>query len=552
MGEKKILRNQAIKEILACASDPIYFIENYCKVQHEKRGLVYFKLYPYQKQALKEMLNNEKLIVNKARQLGFSTLTAAFILWLILFHYDKKVLVIATKAEVAKNMITKVKIMLSKIPRWMFLSDIEINRAHMVGLKNRSWVKAIATSEDAGRSEALSLLVLDEAAHIANMDDVWGAAAATLSTGGKVIALSTPKGVQNWFHKYFTEAENGQNDWKSFTAHWWEHPEYAEGLKEDLNVPGGKTSPWFAKITSGWTKQKIAQELLTSFIDTASTYFDLETIQEIEKTAQDPLEKTWNDKNLWIWKYPILGKKYLITADSASGVSEDYSACAVIDLWNMEVVAEYLGKLQPDLFGDFLCELGNMYNQAYICPENESYGYAVCQQILKNSYKNICFFDGNGKLVDKWYGQWNGIIPGFRTDPKSRPMILAKLEEYFRKKYFITNSKRFIGELYTFSVINGKPQAQKNQHDDLIIAYAIGIWVRDTVPDFGIANGESTKQQYSLPFHIERHTLSQRPIDAKIIQTEIAKSQEKIRIKEKLDKQRMIINHPANYWLGRR
>ena len=68
----------------------IYFIENYCKVQHEKRGLVLFKLYEYQKRALKHFINHDKVIVNKARQLGFSTLTAAFIVWVIMFHYDKR------------------------------------------------------------------------------------------------------------------------------------------------------------------------------------------------------------------------------------------------------------------------------------------------------------------------------------------------------------------------------------------------------------------------------------------------------------------------------
>lgn len=547
MADKKISRTEAIREILSCAKNPIYFIEKYCKVQHEKRGLVPFDLYSYQKEAIKAFLKNDKVIYNKARQLGISTLIAAFICWLILFHNDKKVLVISTKADVAKNMIVKVKIMLSKLPKWMFLTEIETNRAHMIGLANRSWVKSIATSDDAGRSEALSLLVLDEAAHIPNMDELWKAAAATLSTGGKVIAASTPAGIQNWFHEYYTKAESGQNDWKALLTHWHEHPEYALGLKDDENVPGGKTSPWFERITSGWSRQQIAQELLTSFVDTASTYFDIEAIQAAEREAKTPLEKTGPDKNLWIWDNARSGKKYLIAADSASGAGEDYSTFCVLDLWNVEIVAEYMGKMQPDLFGDLLVETAIMYNNAYICPENNTYGFATAQQIRQKGYSNLCYFNKDGKLVDRWYGQWNNIIPGFGTDVKTRPMILAKLEEYFRKKQIKTFSKRFVSELYTFGIINGKPQAQKGQHDDLIMAYAIAVWVRDTVPDFGAPNHINSEASRNI-IYVNRKELNFNPMDAKRAMLEFQKAQEKQRIKEKIDRQKMILPHPINNW----
>lgn len=547
MADKKQLKNEVIKEVLACANNPIYFIETYCKVQHEKRGLVHFKLYEYQKRALKHFINNDKVIVNKARQLGFSTLTAAFIVWLIMFHYDKKVLIIATKAEVAKNMITKIKIMLNKLPRWMFLAEIEINRAHMVGLTNRSWVKSVATSPDAGRSEALSLLVFDEASHIENMQDLWRSAASTLATGGRVLAISTPNGQQNWFHEYFTKAQAGQNDWYAETAYWWENPEYAVGIKEDPLAPGGKTSPWFEKLTSGWSKLQIAQELLTSFTDSSNTYFDNEQIQVAESRAVDPIEKTGPDRNLWIWEEPHKDKKYLVSVDSSSGAGEDYSTVVVIDLWTMDVVAEYMGKIPADLLGDLCCQIGEKYNTAYICPENNSYGHTTCTQIKNNNYKNLCYFDKNGKLVDKWYAQWNNILPGFCTDAKSRPIVLAKLEEYFRKKLFTSRSKRFISELYTFSIINGKPQAQKGQHDDLILAYAIAIWVRDTVPDFGRPGQMATAANSPL-LYVNRKDIGYQPVNAKHMMNEYAKQQQMQRIKEKIQKQTMVVSHPANSW----
>ena len=73
--------------------------------------------------------------------------------------------------------------------------------------KNGSQVKAVSSSEDSGRSEALSLLVIDEAAFIDKIDTIWAQAQQTLSTGGQCIALSTPNGVGNWFHRTWVDEE---------------------------------------------------------------------------------------------------------------------------------------------------------------------------------------------------------------------------------------------------------------------------------------------------------------------------------------------------------
>jgi phage FluMu gp28-like protein len=77
-------------------------------------------------------------------------------------------------------------------------------------LTNGSEVKAASTSGDAGRSEALSLLVIDEAAHVDGLEELWTGLYPTLSTGGRCIALSTPNGVGNWFHKTYIEAEQNR------------------------------------------------------------------------------------------------------------------------------------------------------------------------------------------------------------------------------------------------------------------------------------------------------------------------------------------------------
>jgi phage terminase large subunit-like protein len=100
-------------------------------------------------------------IILKCRQMGISTLTAGYSLWLMTFHKDKSILVIATKQDVAKNMITKVRFMNDNLPSWLKIKETENNRTSL-RLENGSFIKAVSASSDAGRSEALSLLIMDE------------------------------------------------------------------------------------------------------------------------------------------------------------------------------------------------------------------------------------------------------------------------------------------------------------------------------------------------------------------------------------------------------
>lgn len=485
----EVLKKKAVQEAYKCGRDPIYFIENYCKVIHPKRGLVPLTLYDYQKEAITQYVAHSKVVVNKARQLGFSTITAAFIVWLIYFHKNKSVLIVATKADVAKNIIKKIKLILAQLPDWLYLADVTINQAHQVGLSNNSFVKAAARSDDVGRSEALSLLVIDEAAHIQKMDELWTGLYSTVSTGGKVIVLSTPKGIGNWFHKCFSEAETRENGFHPLVVNWWENPEYAIDLEEDRNVPGGYTSSWFRDFTRAFTRQEIAQELLTSFLESGDTFIDPAVIQKHDAIACEPIEERLIDKKLWIWKKPREGKKYLIAADTAGGGAggTDNCSCVVMEVMDCEIVAEYKGKITPDVFADYLLEIAEYYNDAYIVPENNGVGLSTALILKRSGYRNLGYFDlETGNLVDRWAADINNLNPGYPMTPKSRPVILAKFQEFINNGYVKFYSKRIIKELQTFIVENGKPQAASGHNDDLIMALAIAIWVRDICPAFNV------------------------------------------------------------------
>ena len=105
-------KSRQISEIVKCGKDPIYFFNSYCKIQHPMRGTIPFDTYKFQDECIETFLNNRFSIILKSRQLGMSTLVAAFATWMVLFQKDKNVLIIATKLSVAQNFIRKVKTMI--------------------------------------------------------------------------------------------------------------------------------------------------------------------------------------------------------------------------------------------------------------------------------------------------------------------------------------------------------------------------------------------------------------------------------------------------------
>ena len=167
-----LTKQEIVKEIVKAGKDPVYFTINYCRISHPQKGLIPFKAYDYQQELLRNFNDYRFNVILKARQLGISTISAAYIAWLMLFHRDKNILVVATKLQTATNLVKKVKAIIKNLPDWMRISDIQVDNRTSFELSNGSQIKGSSTSGDAGRSEALSLLVIDEAAHIENLEAI--------------------------------------------------------------------------------------------------------------------------------------------------------------------------------------------------------------------------------------------------------------------------------------------------------------------------------------------------------------------------------------------
>ena len=224
----------------------------------------------------------------------------------------KNVVVLATKLNTAANLVKKTKLAIKSLPDWMLISPIVIDNRNSFKLDNESEVKAISTSGDAGRSEALSLLVIDEAAIIEGLGELWAGLLPTLSTGGDCIVASTPKGVGNMFHKLYSEAEQGLNDFNYMVLPWDRHPE--------------RDQEWFEKECRNMSKREVAQELQCNFNMSGETLLTGEDLERIKENVSEPKYKTGFDRNLWIWETYNASNKYFLIADVARGDGQDNSA----------------------------------------------------------------------------------------------------------------------------------------------------------------------------------------------------------------------------------
>lgn len=470
LGIKEIIK----QEYITCIQSASHFIKKYTYIQNPMVGRMVFNLFPFQEKVANLFQGDDKyIVINKSRQLGVSTLVAAYALWMMLFQSDKNILVIATKQDTAKNMITKVQFMYDNLPSWLKLPHIEYNKLSLK-LNNGSQIKAVSAAADSGRSEAVSLLIIDEAAFIEDIDEIFPAAQQTLATGGKCIAISTPKGVGNWFHSTFTQAELNENSFLPIKLPWYVHPERNQSWRDEQDKILGKK---FA-----------AQECDCDFNTSGDTIIDSDILLDYETNfVKDPIEMRGITKDLWLWKYPDYSKSYMLVADVARGDDKDYSVFHIIDIRDFEQVAEFKSKISTRDFAKVIIATAIEWNNAYVVIENSGVGWDVCCSLVESQYPNLYYSQKTvGDLspdnyISKYDVNAGQTVAGFVNSLKSRPLVIMKLKEALNDRSFIFRSKRFLNELKTFIWgPGGKAQALKGYNDDLCMAGGIGCFVRDT------------------------------------------------------------------------
>ena len=190
---------------------------------------------------------------------------------------------------------------------------------------------------------------------------------------------------------------------------------------------------------------------------------------------------------MWIWEYPDYSKDYVLSADVSRGDGSDFSAFHVLEIESMKQVAEYKGKLGTKDFGNMCVSVATEYNKALLIVENNNIGWSAIQTIIDSEYPNIfytskdlMYVDTSKQMTNRYRSQDRNMVPGFSMTTKTRPLVIAKLEEYFREKSVTINSQRLIDELFVFIYNGSRAEAMQGYNDDLVMSYAMGLWIRET------------------------------------------------------------------------
>ena len=539
---------EQLKEYVKIIKDTPYALKTYLQTyDNTQKRFVPLELFPDQVQLINDYEKYNENITRKYRQAGVTTVTAAWIskkLQVAKPENPERVLIIANKRDTAIEMANKIRTFLDQWPEWINVGfSPDKNSESRFRLNNGCEVKAVATSADALRGYTPTILVFDEAAYIEAGEDFWAASMASLSTGGKIILISTPNGYDPIYYGVYDQSIRGMNDFHISDLRWFKDPRYANDLKwikcndivhymlnreqynddevvlHDFDIEKYKEyeeqgykpfSSWFESMSKKfkYDRRKIAQEIECDFLGSGDGVIPNDIQSNIAKNLIRVPNEKYMQGTLWQWKEPINGHRYIMGVDVSRGDSEDFSSINIIDFDDREQVIEYIGKIPPDDLASIAYKWGILYGNAFIVVDiTGGMGVATSRKLVEMNYKNL-FIDGIN-VQNIWEYKKNALdkIPGINFNNK-RTQIIASFEEQVRKGFAI-RSNRLLNELNTFVYINGRPDHMKGAHDDSIMSLSIALYAGD------ISFNQLEKAENANKAMLESWVLSERTYETK-------------------------------------
>ena len=453
-----------IEEYLKCADDPIYFIESYCKIVTLDHGLQPFKLYDCQKNKVKVIHENRKVILMEGRQQGKTTTSAAYILWYTLFQGSKTVAILANKATAAREVLYRYQIMYENLPTWLQQGVTTWNKGD-IALENGSIVFTAATSASGIRGKSVNLLYVDEAAIIPNnvAEQFFTSVYPTISAGEttKILLSSTPLGY-NHFWKFWNDAENDRNGFVNLFIPYWDIP--------------GRDDAWASEQRRLLGELKFNQEVLCNFLGSSLTLIASDSIAQM---SASPI--LYQKDGLDIYENVEKDHAYCIIADTAKGVGGDYSAFVILDITQMpyKMVGKYRNnQISPLLYPSVIYRIGKEYNEAYVLIEINSSEQVAEILYSEYEYENIISVSRTpqGQVVNGGFGG-NKIQLGVITDKKVKRIGCSNFKSMVEEKKLIINDADTIAEISTFIEKRNSYSADEGYHDDLVMPLVLFSWL---------------------------------------------------------------------------
>jgi len=457
---------ETFSEFTKCSQDPIYFCENYVKIVSVDKGLINFEMWTFQKEMMLNMVHNRFSIAKMPRQVGKTTVTAATILWHILFSPSYRVAILANKESQSIEILNRIKDAYEFLPQWMQQGVLEWNKKSIV-LENGSKVMCAATSSSAIRGQSMNMIYLDEFAFVPTnvQENFFASVYPTISSGQstKVIITSTPNGF-NLFYKIWHDSEEGRNNYVRSNVHW-------------SSVPG-RDEKWRVETVQNTSEKQFRVEFECEFLGSSNTLIDAGKLQKM--VYKTPI-RNMDDTNIYF--APEHKHNYIITVDVARGVEGDYSAFVIYDVTSYPygVVACYKSnEISPLLYPNKIYTAARAYNDAVVLVEVNDIGQQVAD-ILYNDleYEGVLVTQNKGRGGQRIGGGFGGGRPqmGVKTTKQVKRIGCSNLKTLIENDKLIVNDYDIFYELTRFIEIKDSYEAESGSHDDLVMCCVLFAWL---------------------------------------------------------------------------
>ena len=487
-GVKVEYTQQQIDEYIKCAKDPIYFAENYVTIVNVDVGLMKFKMWDFQKQMIKVYHENRFSITKCPRQVGKTTTSIAYLLWLTLFTDTQNVAVLANKGSLARDILGKYQLAYENLPIWLQQGVVVWNKGN-VELENGSKIIAASTSSSAIRGGAFNLVFLDEFAFVPNniAEEFFNSVYPVISSGKttKIIIVSTPNGM-NLFYKLWMDAINKKNNYKTFEIHW--------------SMVPGRDEAWKEETIRNTSERQFRQEFETEFLGSSNTLISGYKLQQL--VYSDPVA---THDMLRIYEHPVKEANghpkdhlYCITVDVSEGKNLDCSAFSVIDISQTpyKQVATYnSSSISPILFPTVIYNAARLYNDAYVLVEINNNPQVADSLHADFEYENLWkVFTGNKKPQQLSAGFARGIQMGIKMSPQVKAIGCSNLKTLIEGNKLVISDFDTYSELTTFEQQKNTFKAAEGSNDDLVMTLVIFSWVTTQKYFKEIVNHDIRKQ----------------------------------------------------------
>lgn len=487
-GVEHAYTQEEVDEYIMCAKDPVYFAMKYIKIVNVDEGLMPFRMWDFQKEMIRTYHENRFSITKCPRQVGKTTTSVAYLLWLTLFSDQQNVAVLANKGSLARDILAKYQLAYENLPMWLQQGVVTWNKGN-VELENGSKIIAASTSSSAVRGGSFNVVFLDEFAFVpANIaNEFFNSVYPVISSGKttKIIIVSTPNGM-NLFYKLWMDAIGKKNGYKTFEIHW--------------SMVPGRDEKWKEETIKNTSEEQFRQEFECEFLGSTNTLISGSKLAQL--VYKEPIAK---HEMLDIYEYPVKGDDersadhiYAITVDPAEGRNLDASSFTVFDVSSVpyKQVAKYnSSSISPVLFPTVIFNTAKLFNDAYVLVEINNTPQIADTLHQDLEYENVVKIEtGNKKAQAMGTGFGRGIQLGLKMSPQVKRIGCSNLKTLIENDKLIINDFDTISQLTTFVSSLNSFKAEEGANDDIVMTLVMFAWMTTQQYFKEIVNHDLRKQ----------------------------------------------------------